>query len=33
LIDNFQVMVSINCGQSFQTIYNVRNDTAFVGPE
>ena len=33
LIDNFQVMVSTNCGQSFQTIYNVRNDTAFVGPE
>ena len=31
--DNFQVMVSSDCGQTFQTVYNVRNDTAFVAPE
>jgi Pregnancy-associated plasma protein-A len=31
--DNFQVMVSTNCGQSFQVIYNARNDTAFVAPD
>ena len=31
--DQFQVMVSSDCGQSFQVIYNARNDTAFVAPE
>jgi hypothetical protein len=31
--DQFQVMVSADCGQTFQVVYNVRNDTAFVGPE
>jgi hypothetical protein len=31
--DNFQVLVSTNCGQSFQVIYNARNDTAFVAPD
>jgi hypothetical protein len=31
--DNFQVMVSTNCGQSFQVVYNARNDTAFVAPD
>ena len=31
--DNFQVMISTNCGQSFDVIYNVRNDTAFVAPD
>ena len=31
--DQFQVMVSTNCGQTFTTVYNARNDTAFVGPE
>jgi len=30
--EHFQVMVSSDCGQTFQTIYNVRNDTAFVAP-
>ena len=33
LIDTFQVMVSTDCGQSFQVVYNVRNDTAFVAPD
>jgi hypothetical protein len=27
------VLVSTNCGQSFQVIYNARNDTAFVAPD
>ena len=31
--DLFQVMVSTDCGQSFQVVYNVRNDTAFVAPD
>ena len=31
--DQFQVMVSSDCGQTFQTVYSVRNDTAFVAPE
>jgi hypothetical protein len=31
--DQFQVMVSSDCGQTFQIVYNVRNDMAFVGPE
>jgi len=31
--DFFQVMVSTNCGQSFQVIYTARNDTAFVAPD
>jgi len=31
--DNFQVMISTNCGQSFQVVYNARNDTAFVAPD
>jgi hypothetical protein len=31
--DGFQVMVSSDCGQSFQVVYNVRNDTAFVAPD
>ncbi len=30
--DEFQVLASSDCGQSFQVIYNVRNDTAFVAP-
>ncbi len=29
----FQVMVSTNCGQSFQVVYTARNDTAFVAPD
>ena len=33
LFDQFQVMVSSDCGQTFQVIYNARNDTAFVAPE
>ena len=32
-VDNFQVWVSTNCGQSFQVVYSVRDDTAFVAPE
>jgi len=31
--DFFQVMVSTDCGQSFQVVYNARNDTAFVAPD
>lgn len=31
--EEFQVMVSTDCGQSFQVVYNARNDTAFVAPE
>ena len=31
--DNFQLMISTNCGQTFEVIYNVRNDTAFVAPD
>ena len=31
--DNFQVMISSDCGQTFQIVYSVRNDTAFVAPE
>ena len=31
--DQFQVMASGDCGQTFQIVYNVRNDTAFVGPD
>jgi hypothetical protein len=31
--DRFQVMISTDCGQSFQVIYNARNDTAFVAPD
>src|SRR5688572_16352913 len=31
--DQFQVMVSSDCGSTFQTVYNVRNDTAFVAPD
>lgn len=31
--DQFQVMISSNCGQTFQVIYNARNDTAFVAPD
>jgi Pregnancy-associated plasma protein-A len=31
--DQFQVMVSSDCGQTFQVVYNVRNDTAFVAPD
>jgi hypothetical protein len=31
--DNFQIMVSTNCGQTFQVVYNARNDTAFVAPQ
>ncbi|HWN88195.1 MAG TPA: M43 family zinc metalloprotease [Chitinophagaceae bacterium] len=31
--DQFQVMVSTDCGQTFQVVYNARNDTAFVAPE
>ncbi len=31
--DQFQVMVSSDCGQTFQVVYNARNDTAFVAPE
>ena len=31
--DQFQVMASADCGQTFQIIYNVRNDTAFVAPD
>ena len=31
--DQFQVMVSTDCGQSFQVVYNARNDTAFVAPD
>ena len=31
--DLFQVMVSTDCGQSFQVVYNARNDTAFVAPD
>jgi hypothetical protein len=31
--DQFQVMVSSDCGQTFQVVYNARNDTAFVGPD
>jgi len=30
--EHFQVMISTDCGQTFQVIYNVRNDTAFVAP-
>lgn len=30
--DMLQVAVSTNCGGSFTTIYNARNDTAFVAP-
>jgi len=32
LFETFQLMVSSDCGQTFQTIYNARNDTAFVSP-
>jgi len=32
-IDFFQVMVSTDCGQNFQVVYDVRNDTAFVAPD
>ncbi len=28
----FQILASRDCGQTFQTVYSVRNDTAFVGP-
>ena len=31
--DQFQVMVSSDCGQTFQVVYNARNDTAFVAPD
>ena len=31
--DLFQVMVSSDCGQTFQIVYNARNDTAFVAPD
>lgn len=31
--DFFQVMVSSDCGQTFQIVYNARNDTAFVAPD
>ncbi len=31
--DFFQVMVSADCGQTFQIVYNARNDTAFVAPD
>ncbi|HJW30640.1 MAG TPA: hypothetical protein VJ508_15510, partial [Saprospiraceae bacterium] len=31
--DHFQVMLSSDCGQTFQVVYNARNDTAFVGPD
>ncbi len=31
--DRFQVMVSSDCGQTFQIVYNARNDTAFVAPD
>ena len=31
--DFFQVMASTDCGQSFQVVYNARNDTAFVAPD
>ena len=30
--EQFQVMVSSDCGQTFQIVYNARNDTAFVAP-
>ena len=30
--DQFQVMVSSDCGQTFQVVYDARNDTAFVAP-
>jgi hypothetical protein len=30
--ESFQVQVSSDCGQTFQTVFNVRNDTAFVAP-
>jgi len=30
--EHFQVMISSDCGQTFQVVYNVRNDTAFVAP-
>jgi hypothetical protein len=30
--DRFQVMISSDCGQTFQVVYNARNDTAFVAP-
>lgn len=30
--ENFQVLVSTNCGASYTTVYNVRNDTVFVAP-
>jgi hypothetical protein len=30
--ETFQLMVSSDCGQTYQTIYNARNDTAFVAP-
>jgi len=30
--EHFQVLVSPDCGQTFQVVYNVRNDTAFVAP-
>ncbi|HET9747023.1 MAG TPA: choice-of-anchor J domain-containing protein [Chitinophagaceae bacterium] len=33
ILDNFQVMVSTDCGQTFQVVYDVRNDTAFVAPQ
>ena len=31
--DLFQVMLSSDCGQTFQVVYNARNDTAFVAPD
>jgi hypothetical protein len=30
--EHFQVMISSDCGQTFQVVYDVRNDTAFVAP-
>jgi hypothetical protein len=31
--DYFQVMISSDCGQTFQVVYTSRNDTAFVAPD
>lgn len=31
--ESFQVLASRDCGQTFQTVYSVRNDTAFVAPD
>jgi hypothetical protein len=33
IVDSFYVLASPNCGQTFQVVYSVKNDEAFVAPD